>query len=43
VTNFAGPMNAHPIELTTRPHIIRHRGLFCMCAYKQEVEEEGER
>ena len=29
VINFGGPKNTHPEKQTTRPDIIRYRGIFC--------------
>ena len=29
VINFGGPMNTIPAKPTTRPDIIRYRGIFC--------------
>ena len=35
VINGAGPRNAHPVAITSRPTIFRHRGAFCVfvCAH----------
>ena len=33
VMNSAGPMRRHVAKLTTRPPMIRYRGIFCKCEY----------
>lgn len=41
VMNSGGPMNTNPMKVTTRPVMIRHRGIFCGCWTRQRVELDG--
>ena len=36
VMNVAGPMNIHPVNVNTRPAMIKTRGAFC-----KHVKREG--
>ena len=40
VMNVAGPMNVHPVNVNTRPAMIKTRGAFCKHV-KREEEVDG--
>ena len=39
--NVAGPMNVHPVNVNTRPAMIKTRGAFCEHVKREEEVDGG--